>query len=187
VVAHPVFLALAIALSLNFNGFFIYVLSAPVFLMDHLQVSAQGFLWLFGPAMTGMILGNYLSARLAGQVSTGRTIVLGYLVMGCGAAGNVALNLWLPPALPWAVLPIAVYLFGVTIAMPSLTLRVLDLFPERRGLVSSCQGAVHTGVNAVTASVLAPLAWGSTLGLALAMAGFLILGLAAFALRPQAT
>lgn len=187
VFAHPVFLALAIALSLNFNGFFIYVLSAPVFLMDHLRVSAQGFLWLFGPAMTGMILGNYLSARLAGQVSTGRTIAIGYLVMAVGAAANVALNWLLPPALPWAVLPIAVYLFGVTVAMPSLTLRVLDLFPERRGLVSSCQGAVHTGVNAVTAALLAPLAWGSTLGLALAMAGFLILGLAAFALRPQAT
>jgi DHA1 family bicyclomycin/chloramphenicol resistance-like MFS transporter len=183
VFSRPMFLALAAALAFNFNGFFIYVLSAPMFLMGHLGVSAQGFLWLFGPAMMGMVLGNYLSARLAGRISTGRTIMRGYAIMAVAAVANVLMNLLLAPGLPWVMLPIALYLFGVTVAMPSLTLRVLDLFPERRGLVSSCQGVMQTGVNALTASLLAPLAWGSTLNLALAMAGFLALGAIAFALR----
>jgi DHA1 family bicyclomycin/chloramphenicol resistance-like MFS transporter len=62
-------------------------------------------------------------------------------------------------------------------------LRVLDLFPARRGLVSSCQSATQSGMNAITASMLAPLVWGSTLSLALAMAGFLLLGMVAFAFR----
>jgi DHA1 family bicyclomycin/chloramphenicol resistance-like MFS transporter len=107
----------------------------------------------------------------------------GYAIMAVAAVANVLMNLLLAPGLPWVMLPIALYLFGVTVAMPSLTLRVLDLFPERRGLVSSCQGVMQTGVNALTASLLAPLAWGSTLNLALAMAGFLALGAIAFALR----
>lgn len=182
VFVNPMFLALSVALAFSFNGFFVYVLSAPVFLMTHLHVSAQGFLWLFGPAMVGMMLGNYVTAKLAGRVSNGRAIGLGYLTMAGAALANVLLNLWLPPALPWAVLPIPFYLFGVAVAMPPLTLRVLDLFPERRGLVSSCQGTVQTGVNALTASLLAPLAWGSTLGMALAMASFFGVGLLAFVL-----
>jgi DHA1 family bicyclomycin/chloramphenicol resistance-like MFS transporter len=183
VLSHPPFLALAFAVALSFNGFFIYVVSAPKFLLEHLHVSAQSFLWLFGPAMLGLMGGNWLSARLAGQVSSRRTIALGFAVMIVAAAANLLLNLWLPPTLPWAVLPQAFYLFGVSVAMPNITLRILDLFPARRGLVSSCQGAAQTGVNALTASLLAPMFWDSTLALAGAMVGFLTLGLLAFALR----
>ena len=185
VFSHRGFLALSGALALNFNGFFIYVLSAPAFLIGHLGVSPQGFLWLFGPAMTGMILGNYLSARLAGAVSSRRTIALGYAVMIVAAALNIGVNLAIAPRLPWSVLPVGLYVVGLALAMPSLSLRVLDLFPQRRGLISSCQGVVQTGVNALTAALLAPLAWGSTLTLALAMALFLLLGLAAFAARQR--
>lgn len=183
VFTHRGFLALAGTISLNFNGFFVYVLSAPAFLIGHLGVSPQGFLWLFGPAMVGMILGNYLSSRMAGQATSRRTIGLGFAVMLVAAVANVVLNLLGAPGLPWAVLPVAVYVVGMALAMPSLSLRVLDLFPQRRGLVSSCQGVVHTGANALTAAVLAPLAWTSTLTMSLAMALFLALGLAAFALR----
>jgi DHA1 family bicyclomycin/chloramphenicol resistance-like MFS transporter len=183
VLSHPPFLALAFAVALSFNGFFIYVVSAPKFLLEHLHVSAQSFLWLFGPAMLGLMGGNWLSAHLAGQVSSRRTIALGFAVMIVAAAANLLLNLWLPPTLPWAVLPQAFYLFGVSVAMPNITLRILDLFPARRGLVSSCQGAAQTGVNALTASLLAPMFWDSTLALAEAMTGFLLLGLLAFALR----
>jgi Bcr/CflA subfamily drug resistance transporter len=63
----PPFLFACAALSLNFAGFFIYVLSAPVFLMTHLGIHETGFLWLFGPAMAGLMLGSWLSGRLAGR------------------------------------------------------------------------------------------------------------------------
>lgn len=181
VFSHPAFLALAAALALNFNGFFVYVLSAPVFLLEHMGVSPQGFLWLFGPAMTGMLLGNWLSAHLAGRITPNRTIAMGYGLMALGALANVATNLFLAPALPWAVMPLGLYVMGVALSMPSLTLQVLDLFPDRRGLVSSCQGGVQTGINAVTAGLLAPLAWASPLALAVAMALFLTAGMAAYA------
>lgn len=183
VFTHRGFLMLAAALAFTFNGFFIYVLSAPAFLIGQLGVSPQGFLWLFGPAMIGMIVGNFLSSRLAGHLSSGRTIALGYLIMMIAAGANIVLNLLAAPGLPWSVLPIACYVIGMSLAMTSLSLRVLDYFPQRRGLVSSCQGVAQTGVNALTASLLAPLAWGSTLTLAVAMAVFMLLGLAAFAAR----
>ena len=69
--------------------------------------------------------------------------------------------------------------------MPSMQLMALDHFPERRGLASSCQSVIHTGANVLTAAVLAPLLWDSTLALASGMAGSLLLGAAVFALAPR--
>jgi len=188
VFSNPRFVGLAAAIAFNFGGLVLYVMSAPKFLMEHLGVSAQGFIWLFGPAMAGMLGGNYAAARLAGRMNSRRTVAIGFVIMLVGAAGNLALNFWLPPSLPWAVLPIAVYVFGVALGVPVLSLCIMDLFPARRGLASSCQGATHTAMNAVIASVVAPFFWSSTFSLAVAMALFLVLGYAAFALtRPVGT
>jgi DHA1 family bicyclomycin/chloramphenicol resistance-like MFS transporter len=172
----PPFLLACAALSLNFAGFFIYVLSAPVFLMKHLGVHETGFLWLFGPAMAGLMSGSWLSGQLAGKITMSRTIALGYLVMTGAVVGNVSLNLALPPALPWSVMPLFVYTLGMSLAMPSLTILALDPFPEQRGLAASCQTFFQSGFNSLAAALIAPALWGSTLTLALGMAGLMTLG-----------
>lgn len=176
VMTSPPFLFVCAAVSLNFGGFFIYVLSAPVFLMTHLGVPETGFLWLFGPAMGGMICGSWLSGRLAGKISPSRTIAVGYLVMGSAAAFNLILNLALPPGLPWSVMPIFVYTTGMSLAMPSLTLFALDPFPAQRGLAASCQTFFQSGFNSLSAALIAPALWGSTLSMALGMSGLLLTG-----------
>ena len=176
VLTSPAFLLLSGALACNFAAFFIYVLSAPVFLMRHLGVSSTGFLWLFGPAMSGLMIGAWLSGRLAGKLSPARTVAAGYLVMGLAAALNIGLNLALPPALPWSIVPIFGFTLGMSLAMPSLTLQALDLFPERRGLAASCQGFLQAIFNTVAAGLIAPALWGSTLLLALGMGVLLLFG-----------
>ena len=176
VMTSPPFLFACAALSLNFAGFFIYVLSAPVFLMKHLGIPETGFLWLFGPAMAGLMSGSWLSGRLAGKVTSGQTIALGYLVMSCAALSNVGINLALPPGLPQSVVPLFVYTLGMSLAMPSLTLLALDPFPAQRGLAASCQTFFQSGFNSLAAALIAPVLWGSTLTLALGMAGLMGLG-----------
>ncbi|MFZ2854718.1 MAG: multidrug effflux MFS transporter [Rhodocyclaceae bacterium] len=176
VLGSPPFLFACGALSLNFAGFFIYVLSAPVFLMRHLGVSETGFLWLFGPSMLGLMSGSWLSGRLAGKLSLPRTIARAYLLMGAGVAANLAVNLALPPGLPWSVLPLFIYTFGMALAMPCLTLIALDPFPAQRGLAASCQTFLQAGFNAFAAGVMAPALWNSPLTLALGMGGMMLLG-----------
>jgi DHA1 family bicyclomycin/chloramphenicol resistance-like MFS transporter len=69
---------------------------------------------------------------------------------------------------------------------PSVTLLLLDLAPERRGMASSVQSFVSAVMNALVAGVLAPLVMHSCLGLALASAGLLLGGLGAWAwARPR--
>ena len=92
------------------------------------------------------------------------------------AAANLLVCLLLPPAVPWSVLPLGLYTTGMSLAAPSITLFILDLFPELRGTVSSLQGFVQTLFASVVAGVIAPLLWDAPLHMALGMAGFLVLG-----------
>lgn len=179
VLTTPAFLYACAGLAFNFAGFFIYVMSAPVFLMRHLGVSETGFLWLFGPAMAGLMSGAWLSGRLAGKLSLKQTILRGYLVMGVAALGNIGLNLWLPPALPWSIVPLFVYTFGMSLAMPCLTLLALDPFPRQRGLAASCQMFLQAGSNGLVAGLVAPALWASTLSLACGMGALMLLGASA--------
>ena len=176
VMTSPAFLFACGALSLNFAGFFIYVLSAPVFLMQHLGVAETGFIWLFGPAMSGLLTGSWLSGRLAGRISLSRTIALGYAVMVSAALINLGLNLALPPALPWSVMPLFVYTTGMALAMPCLTILALDPFPAQRGLAASCQTFFQSGLNSLTAALIAPALWASTQSLALGMISLMAVG-----------
>ena len=176
VMTSPLFLSACAALSLNFGGFFIYVLSAPVFLMTHLGIPETGFLWLFGPAMAGLMSGSWISGRLAGKLAPGKTVQRGYLIMGAAFAFNLTLNLTLPPGLPWSVLPLYVYTLGMSLAMPNLTLFALDPFPAQRGLAASCQTFFQSGFNSLAAAFIAPMLWGSTLTMALGMGGLMLSG-----------
>lgn len=174
------FLLLAGAVALMFNGFFIYVLSAPVFVMTHLGLGAQDFAWLFVPAVTGMMLGSALSGRVAGRWSQRRTIGAGFVVMFTAAAAGVVLALIGPAQAMWLVAPVALYNLGMALAMPSLGILALDLFPLRRGMASSCQSFLQVGINALTAGLLAPMLWHSPLSLALGMSAFAALALGTF-------
>jgi DHA1 family bicyclomycin/chloramphenicol resistance-like MFS transporter len=144
--------------------------------MTHLGIPETGFLWLFGPAMCGLMTGSWLSGRLAGKKSLSQTIALGYVVMGTAAILNLGINLALPPGLPWSVLPLFVYTSGMALAMPCLTILALDPFPAQRGLAASCQTFFQSGFNSLAAGLIAPALWGSTLNLALGMAGLMTLG-----------
>lgn len=172
----PAFLAACLAIGFNFAGFFLYPLSAPTFLMRHLGVSEREFLWLFGPAMTGLMLGSWLSGHCAGKITPIATLRRGYLIMAIAAMANIVLHLLRPPALPWSVLPILVYTVGMALTMPGLTLLALDLFPQQRGLAASCQSFLQSVISSLVAGIIAPLIWGSTLTLAFGMTSLLIFG-----------
>jgi DHA1 family bicyclomycin/chloramphenicol resistance-like MFS transporter len=174
------FMRMAGSLALNFNGMFLYVLAAPVFLIQHLHLSPQSFAWLFAPGVGGMAIGAFISGRLAGRVSPHRTVSIGYGIMLFAALANVVLAGAFPPQVPLTLLAYPLYNMGMAIAMPSMQLLALDLFPEKRGLASSCLSVTQTSLNVFTAAVLVPLLWATPLTLALGMAAFLLLGLALF-------
>jgi MFS transporter, DHA1 family, multidrug resistance protein len=177
VAASPKFLLLSLAVGLNFNGFFLYILSAPVFLPEHLHLGPQEYAWLFMPGIAGIMIGAYLSGRAAGKLKPQQTVARAYYFMCAAALVNIIYSLLLPPSVPWAIVPIFFYAIGSAMAMPSISLRVLDLFPTRRGMAASLMGFVSGIINTVVAGIISPAVSHSPIWLALAMAAILASGL----------
>ena len=174
--SHPEFQWLSLAVGLNFAGFFLYIASAPVFIIQHLHLGAHQFGWLFIPAVSGIVLGAYISGRLAGKCSLRRTVQYAFMIAFAAAILNVLYNVATLPGLPWAVLIIMLYATGMSLAMPSISLLNLELYPRNRGMVSSLQGVVHTLGSTLAAGLLSPWLAHSPLLLALGMLGCLIGG-----------
>ena len=176
----PKFLLLAFASGLPFNGMFLYVLSAPEFLGTHLQLSPTEFYKFFVVTIGGIMAGAWLSGRLAGKVTPKKQIRHGFVIMLTVSVLNVAANVLFDAHVSWALLPIAVFAFGWAVMVPVVTLLVLDLYPERRGMASSMQSFVASTANGIVAGVLAPLVMHSTIALALASLGMMCIGLFAW-------
>ena len=164
------FLLLGAAASLNFGALFTYIASAPAIVLNLLHLNEREFAWLFVPTIGGMMIGSLLSGRLAGRISTLRTVQLAYTLMGAGTLINLVVSSTLPPGLPWTVLPIGLIGMGVSLAFPTLTLLMLDRFPAVRGAAASVQAALTLSFSAVVSGVVAPLVSHGTLPLALTAA-----------------
>ena len=180
------FLALALAGGVPFNGMFLYVLSAPVFLGEHLKLAPQHFFWLFILIILGIMSGAFLSGRLAGRITPQRQIQAGFLVMLVVSVLNVALNLAWPPNVWWSMLPVSLFSLGWALMTPSVTLLVLDQAPDRRGLAASLQSSIASTANGLVAGVVAPLVMHSVLALALTSMAMMAIGALAWLwVRPR--
>ncbi len=173
IAGNPRFQRLALAGSLGFGGLFLYIASAPAFVLDRLGLNEQQFAWLFLPTIGGMTFGAWLSGRAAGRISGTLLTRIGFACLGVAWAGNVAYNALAPQMqLPWAVLPMCLAALGVALIFPILTLAILDMYPRHRGAASSLQAFSNLVVNAFIAGVLSPLVSGSGLALALTASAF---------------
>jgi len=171
------FLLLALASGIPFNGMFLYVLAAPVFLGEHLALQPTQFFIFFLFSIGGIMGGAWLSGRLAGRIAPRKQIRRGFLIMGFTSIANIACNLLLPPSPFWAFPLISSFAFGWALMVPVVTLLVLDQAPERRGMASSLQACIGSAANGLVAGVLVPLVMHSTLTLALASAAMMCIGL----------
>jgi DHA1 family bicyclomycin/chloramphenicol resistance-like MFS transporter len=175
--SHRNFMLLALASGIPFNGMFLYVLSAPAFLGNLLHLAPTQFFWFFCITIGGIMGGAWLSGRLAGRIKPRTQIRYGFTIMVVVSVINVIANALFTAQAWWAMPLIGVFAFGWSLMVPVVTILVLDLVPERRGLASSLQAVVGSAANAVVAGALAPAVMHSTLALALASFGLMCIGL----------
>lgn len=173
----PGFHFMAGTIACNFAGIFLFISSAPAFVTQHLKLDAQSFGWQFVPMVGGIFLGSLAANRLAGRLTIARQVSIGFMFLLSAAVANVVFHFFAMPMLPWSVIPLFFYAFGMSVVFPGATLMVLELFPHIRGIVASCQSASVTLLSAMVAGVMAPALDHSVLSLALGQLGFALLGL----------
>ena len=180
------FMMLVLASGVPFNGMFLYVMSAPVFLGEHLHLEPDQYFWLFLITIAGIMAGAWTSGRLAGRIKPHHQIRHGLLIMAVASLLNLVLNLLFTPHAWWALAPLGLYSFGWALMVPVVTLKVLDLVPQRRGMASSFQACVGSAANGVVAGAVAPLVMHSTILLAVASTLMMAIGVVAWVwVKPQ--
>ena len=174
---NPRFQRLAAAGTFNFGALFLYIASAPAFVLDLLRLGRDSFAWFFVPMIGGMMAGAWVSGRIAGKVGGVVQVRIGFACCGAAMLANLGYNaLATSLAVPWAVLPMVLLSFGIALVFPILTLAILDMYPRQRGSASSLQAFTGLVVNAIIAGLLSPLLSHDGLHLATGAAVFSLLG-----------
>lgn len=167
------FCLLAFTSALVTASIFTYVTAAPDFVMNILGLKETQFGWMFIPIVAGLMTGSFMSHRLADKVDPDKLARICFLIMGSAAAINVGYNAFFEASIPFAVLPLGLYVLGSSMLSPIIAIKALDHFPLNRGLASSVLSFMTLIMFAALSGFLAPQLIGSSLLLAASMAVFL--------------
>jgi DHA1 family bicyclomycin/chloramphenicol resistance-like MFS transporter len=177
----PRFVALVLGIASAFGGMFVYVAGSPAIVFGHLGLGADDFAVLFVPMVAGLMLGSFVSGRVAHGAAPSATVSLAFAVMAVAVLLNLAQAHWLSPT-PWSVVaPLILYAFGAALAMPGVTLMALDCFPRQRGMASAAQGFVQMVTMAAVSGALVPVVTGRVAHFAYGQAGLFALALSLWA------
>src|SRR3569833_956139 len=186
VVCHREYLLLAVAMGANFAALMLFVGAAHSVVDEHWHLPETGFANLFIPVIGGLIGSAFLSGRLAGRVTCAQQSRLGFKLALSGSAVMILLcgALAEPPLIAQQFL-IAFIAFGVQLAGPTLSLRMLDLFPHARGSAASVQSCVSIAISALIFGFVAPLLSDSMLSLAIGSFSAALIGFGLWRLSGQ--
>ncbi|MDN4051768.1 multidrug effflux MFS transporter [Massilia sp. YIM B02763] len=172
VLRHPQFLLLSLSVGLAFAGIAIYIGAAANFVMEILGLPETAFGWMFFPLVGGMVAGSAWGGKRATKVPPARLRRIGYGLMALACVANLGYAAAVSDrvAVPWAVLPLMVFTFGLTVAMPAIQVTALGLFPHNRGLASSLLSFIQMMSFALVSGLVTPLLFGSATRLAAGLA-----------------
>ncbi len=159
-----------LAFSLVFAAQGLLIGAAPDFIANVLCLPETRFAYLFIPLVAGAMAGAAMAARQAGRWRDAQIIGMAYLLMG-GSCLAYIIYLWtaLPPALPWAVLPPALFTCGLAMSVPAMTLHILESVPALSGTGASVLGFMQMLAFSIASGWGVPLTYGQPSILALAM------------------
>jgi len=151
------FPALILSLAFAFAGLFLYIAGAPTVIYDFLGLGSEDFGWLFIPIVVGLMVGASISGRLAHRWPANRTISTGYGLMILAAMLNLMATAFTSASILTVIGPLVLFVLGLAILMPAITVLALDCLPQHRGTAASMQGFLQMITNAAVASIAVPL------------------------------
>jgi DHA1 family bicyclomycin/chloramphenicol resistance-like MFS transporter len=186
-IRHVRFVLMSLSIALTFCGIPLYIGSASAFVMGILHQPETAFAWLFTPMVGGLILGSGVASRFARRVAPERMMLTGFAIALSGVAMGVIYTSMYVARVPYAVIPIMVYTFGLALASPGMMVRTLDLFPQMSGLAASMQGFIQMLLFSIVSGLVSPMLFDSALKLSLGHAAGVAAGVALWALANRPT
>ncbi len=170
VARHREFMTRCLGSGLTFSGIMLYVASAPAYVMNILHLPVTSFAWLFIPLIGGMTLGSIVAGKVSHRWKSETTIAVGFAIMIISSLWSLIYNVTCVACIPWAVIPLGTYAFGMALSNPAMVVDTLALFPQVRGLASSLQSFTFMIIFALGSGLIAPLLFFSALKLSVGTA-----------------
>jgi DHA1 family bicyclomycin/chloramphenicol resistance-like MFS transporter len=170
------YLRLAFASMFGFSAQFIYIVGAPIIMLQLLGKGEQDFWMLFVPFVAGMILGSFVNSRLAHRVRPQRLVSVAMTALVISSLAGVVVAFVAGNHLPWVMIFPPVIAFSMSASFPILQLAMLDRFPTRRGAAASGQSFTQLLFNSLLSGVIVPIVATSMASIAVTSAVFAILG-----------
>ena len=177
IIRHRQFIGLVLSISCSFSGVFLYIAGAPTVIYDFMQLTSSDFGLLFIPIVVSLIFGSFISGKLAHRWSKVRTILTGFSIMTFGVVLNIVQIIFLDVSVLNIVGPLVVYVLGLALIIPAITVMVLDFFPKNRGSAASMQGFFQMLVSASVAGIAVPILQVNRESFVFGQAGFFIAAL----------
>jgi MFS transporter, DHA1 family, multidrug resistance protein len=165
--SYVVYLAIVAA---SYGGLFAWISGSSFVLQDLYGLSPLLFGLIFALATLGFGAGTLTATQLVGRIGIDRTIVCGAVALAAGGLAMVVavmMDLRSPFGL---VVPMALYLYGLGIAMPQAMAGALMPFPERAGAASSLLGFLQQFVASAVGIAVGQMLGASALPLAAVIA-----------------
>lgn len=185
IISHRQFMGLVFTISCSFSGVFLYIAGAPSVIYDFLALTGNDFSLLFIPIVIGLITGAYASGRLAHHWTKIRIIKVGFIFMSIAVLFNIAQVTLLEINVFNVVAPLVIYVVGLSLIMPAVTIMCLDYFPKNRGSAASMQSFFQMLVSAAVAGIAIPLLQDSIQHFVYGQAFFLIMALMLWTISKQ--
>ncbi len=170
------YMRLAFAGVFGFAAQFIYVMGAPIIMLQILGKGEEDFWMLFVPLVAGMILGSFVNARFAHRIPPKRMVTVAMTMLLSATIVGIVIAAIAGNRLPWVMLMPPVIAFSMSVSFPILQLAQLDRFPTRRGAAASGQAFIQLLFNSLLSGVIVSLVATSMLSIAITSSVFGLIG-----------
>lgn len=177
IISHKQYIGLVLSISCSFSGVFLYITGAPSVIYDFMKLSANDFGLLFIPIVISLIIGAFTSGKLSRRWTKSHVIVFGFSIMIAGVISNIFQVIFLETSVLNIVAPLVIYVFGLSLIIPAVTIVCLDFFPKNRGAAASMQSFFQMLASAAVAGIAVPLLQTSIQNFVFGQAVFLLLAL----------
>ena len=159
----------SLCMGLSFAGMFAFITASPFVYIEYFGVSPQGYAWLFGLNIAGIIVATTLNARLVTRLTPARMLAWGTAI---AALSGLALALfgaggW--GGLPAIVLCVVLYVSVTGMLGANCLACLLAAFPQQAGAAAGLAVALQFGLGTACSALVGALHDGTPLPMSLVM------------------
>lgn len=154
-------LAYILCMGLSFGGMFAFITASPYVYIDYFQVSPQGYGWLFGLNILGVIIVTLVNARLVTRFGPLAMLGAGAAIIALAATGLGVMASMDAPGLVGIVLLVVLYVSVTGLMGANCVASLLKLFPSNAGAAAGLAVSSQFALGAAFSAVVGSLADGS--------------------------